>query len=239
MCSPDLMEYRNPETYLEGTVLFIDKPLTWTSFDVVNKIRKSLRYHLGIQKIKVGHAGTLDPLATGLVIICTGRATKQINQFQDLDKAYDVNIRFGATTPSFDLETEVDATFPWDHITEDMVSNALNAFTGAQEQLPPLYSAKSVDGKRAYNMARKGKHIELKLQNITVHRMEVISFTPPDLSVHVECSKGTYIRSLARDLGTHLTSGAHLTGLRRTRIGLHTVSEAISIENFIERIELL
>ncbi len=233
------MDYHNPETYLEGTVLLIDKPLTWTSFDLVNKIRKSLRHHLGIQKIKVGHAGTLDPLATGLVIICTGKATKNIMQFQDLDKAYEAKIRFGATTPSFDLETEVDEIFPFDHITDEMVINALNSFTGTQEQLPPQYSAKSVDGKRAYNMAREGKIIKLKPHYITVHRIELISFTPPDLTLLIECSKGTYIRSLARDLGIKLSSGAHLTGLRRTKIGPHSVSEAISIENFIEKLELL
>ena len=160
------MEYRNPETYLDGTVLFIDKPLTWTSFDVVNKIRKSLRYYLGIRKIKVGHAGTLDPLASGLVIVCTGKATKQIIQYQDLDKEYEVQIRLGATTPSFDLETEIDETYPWEHITKEMVSEALSQFTGELQQLPPIYSAKSVDGKRAYKMARKGKTFDLKLQKL-------------------------------------------------------------------------
>lgn len=233
------MEYRKPETYLDGTLLLIDKPLTWTSFDVVNKIRKSLRHHLGIQKIKVGHTGTLDPLATGLVIICTGKATKKIMQFQDLDKAYEAKIRFGATTPSFDLETKVDETFPWDHLTDELIADALVSLTGAQEQLPPLYSAKSVDGKRAYNLAREGKTIKLKPHNITVHRIELISFTPPDVTLHIECSKGTYIRSLARDLGIKLSSGAHLTGLRRTRIGPYSVADAISIENFIEKLELL
>ena len=233
------MDYSRPETYLEGAVLFIDKPLTWTSFDVVNKIRKSLRYHLGIQKIKVGHAGTLDPLATGLVIICTGRATKQIIQYQDLYKAYDAHIRLGATTPSFDLETEVDHTYSWEHITRDLIDQALLEFNGSLEQIPPLYSAKSIDGKRAYDMARKGKQVELKPQHITIHKTEIISYNPPDLSVHVECSKGTYIRSLARDLGKNLGSGAHLTGLRRTRIGPHGIEKAISIENFLEKIELL
>ncbi len=160
----------NAETYLEGTVLFIDKPLTWTSFDAVNKIRKSLRQSLGIKKIKVGHAGTLDPLATGLVIICTGKATKQIMQYQDLDKAYDASIRLGATTPSFDLETEVNETYPWEHITSEMVESALQELSGKQEQMPPLYSAKSVDGKRAYEMARKGKEVVLKKQPVTIHK---------------------------------------------------------------------
>lgn len=178
------MDSRNPDKYLEGAVLLIDKPLTWTSFDVVNKIRKSLRHHLGIQKIKVGHAGTLDPLATGLVIICTGKATKQINQYQDLDKEYEAQIRFGATTPSFDLETGVDLTYPWDHITNDIISGALTSFTGSLEQLPPQYSAKSVDGKRAYVMARKGKQVDLKPQHITIHKLKVLSFSPRSCSAY-------------------------------------------------------
>lgn len=233
------MDYRHPETYLEGAVLFIDKPLTWTSFDVVNKIRKSLRYYLGIQKIKVGHAGTLDPLATGLVIICTGKATKKISQYQDLDKAYEALIRLGATTPSFDLETEIDETFPWEHITEKMIHETLQAFTGPQEQLPPRFSAKSVEGKRAYDLARKGKEVELKPQPITISRLELLAFSPPDLSLEVECSKGTYIRSLARDVGLHLGSGAHLTGLRRTRIGPYAMDNTISLENFVEKLKLL
>jgi tRNA pseudouridine55 synthase len=233
------MDYSKPDTYLEGAVLFIDKPLTWTSFDVVNKIRKSLRHHLGIKKIKVGHAGTLDPLATGLVIICTGRATKQIMQYQDLDKEYEAQIRLGATTPSFDLETEIDQSYPWEHITPGMVEKALSSFTGEQDQMPPLFSAKSVDGKRAYEMARKGKTLELRPQRIRISQLKVLETHLPDLSLLVECSKGTYIRSLARDLGEKLGSGAHLTGLRRTRIGSYQVENAISIENFINNIEHL
>lgn len=233
------MEYTHPETYLEGAILYIDKPLTWTSFDVVNKIRKSLKYHLGIQKIKVGHAGTLDPLATGLVIICTGKATKQIMQYQDMDKEYTAQVRLGATTPSFDLETEVDKSYPWEHITQEQIEKALSDFTGEQEQMPPIYSAKSVDGKRAYVMARKGKRVELKPQKIHISRLELLSVKLPDLSLQVECSKGTYIRSLARDLGEKLDSGAHLTGLRRTRIGPYELDRTISIENFEENLKLL
>ncbi|MEA3461525.1 MAG: tRNA pseudouridine(55) synthase TruB [Bacteroidota bacterium] len=233
------MEFNRPETYLEGAVLYIDKPLTWTSFDVVNKIRKSLRHNLGIQKIKVGHAGTLDPLATGLVIICTGKATKQIMQYQDMDKAYTAQIRLGATTPSFDLETEVDHTFPWEHISSEKIEQALLKLSGAQEQMPPLFSAKSVDGKRAYVMARKGKKVELKPQQVHISQLNLLSLELPDLTLQVECSKGTYIRSLARDLGSMLDSGAHLTGLRRTRIGPYHVDQAISIENFIENLKLL
>lgn len=233
------MDFRKPETYLEGCVLFIDKPLTWTSFDVVNKIRWTLKTHLGIKKIKVGHAGTLDPLASGLVIVCTGKATKQIMQYQDLDKAYDAQISLGATTPSFDLETEVDQNFPWEHITREMVEEALLKFTGEQLQMPPIYSAKSIDGKRAYDIARKGKTIELRRQLITISNLELQSFNLPELSVHVECGKGTYIRSLARDLGEELKSGGHLSGLRRTRIGPYKVSDAISLNKFIKNLNLL
>lgn len=233
------MDLSKAETYLEGSVLFIDKPLTWTSFDVVNKIRWSLKTHLGIKKIKVGHAGTLDPLASGLVIVCTGRATKQIMQYQDLEKAYDAHIRLGASTPSFDLETEIDQHFPWEHITREMVEEAMLKFTGEQLQMPPIYSAKSVDGKRAYNMARQGKEIALRKQLITISKLELQSIALPDLSVHVECGKGTYIRSLAHDLGEELNSGGHLAGLRRTRIGPHKVSDAISPDEFIKSLNLL
>lgn len=233
------MEYTRPEEYLDGAVLYIDKPLTWTSFDVVNKIRKSLRHYLGIQKIKVGHAGTLDPLASGLVIICTGKATKQIMQYQDLDKAYTAQVRLGATTPSFDLETKVDSTFPWEHITSEKIDQALLKLSGDQEQMPPLYSAKSVDGKRAYAMARKGKHVELKPQQIHISLLKLLSAELPEVTLQVECSKGTYIRSLARDLGSLLESGAHLTGLRRTRIGPYHVDQAIPVDNFIENLKLL
>lgn len=233
------MDYKLPETFQEGAVLHIDKALTWTSFDVVNKVRKSLRTHLGIKKIKVGHAGTLDPLASGLVIICTGKATKQIMQYQDMDKAYIAKIRLGATTPSFDLETEVDHTFPWEHITRENIEQALDNLSGDQQQMPPLYSAKSVDGKRAYTMARKGKEIELKPQAIHISQLKLLSAELPEVVIQVDCSKGTYIRSLARDLGIMLDSGAHLTGLRRTRIGPYQVDKAITIENFIEKIKLL
>jgi tRNA pseudouridine55 synthase len=233
------MDYRKPDTFLDGAVLYMDKPLTWTSFDVVNKIRKSLRHHLGIKKIKVGHAGTLDPLATGLVIICTGKATKQIMQYQDLDKTYEAQLRLGATTPSFDLETEIDQHYPWEHISAEMIDQVLESFTGEQEQMPPLFSAKSVDGKRAYEMARKGKTLDLKAHRIRINQLKVLDLKLPDLSLLVECSKGTYIRSLARDLGEKLGSGAHLTGLRRTRIGPHQVENAITIENFLKNIELL
>lgn len=233
------MDFSKPETFLEGSVLFIDKPLNWTSFDVVNKIRWKIKTTFGIKKIKVGHAGTLDPLASGLMIVCTGRATKQIMQYQDLEKAYDADVMLGATTPSFDLETEVDQTFPWEHINEASLKEALVKLTGPQEQLPPIFSAKSVDGKRAYTLARKGQTVELKKNPVTIHKLKLNSFDLPRCSIQVECSKGTYIRSLARDLGESLNSGGHLTGLRRTKIGPYSVSEAISLNNFIEKIKLL
>jgi tRNA pseudouridine55 synthase len=233
------MDFSRPETFLDGAVLLIDKSQDWTSFDVVNKIRKLLRQLLGIQKIKVGHAGTLDPLATGLVIICTGKSTKQISKYQDLEKVYKARIKLGATTPSFDLETDVDATYPWEHITSEMVEDTLNRFTGEQDQLPPVFSAKSVDGKRAYIMARKGKEVLLKPQRIHIYSLKLLEFYPPEMTLEVTCSKGTYIRSLARDLGVDLGSGAHLTGLRRTRIGHYKVEESITIEKFTENLELL
>ena len=233
------MDYRDTKAYLEGVVLFIDKPLTWSSFDVVNKVRKSLKHHLGIQKIKVGHAGTLDPLATGLVIVCTGKATKQIVKFQEMNKEYIASIRLGATTPSLDLETEVDETYPWKHISREMVQEAFFGFTGEQVQTPPVFSAKSVQGRRAYDLARKGKEVKLKQQLINIYGLELISFELPDLVVRVECSKGTYIRSFARDLGQKLDSGGHLTALRRTRIGPYQVTEAISPENFEKNLKLL
>jgi tRNA pseudouridine55 synthase len=233
------METSRPEAYLEGQILFIDKPLNWTSFDVVNKIRKSLRQALGIKKIKVGHAGTLDPLATGLVIICTGKATKQIMQFQDMDKAYEARIRLGATTPSFDLETEIDKEYPWEHITLALVEEALLKLSGDQEQMPPLFSAKSVDGERAYVAARKGKELALKKHPVHISKIELLDFAPPDLQIHVDCSKGTYIRSIARDLGESLDSGGHLTALRRTRIGPYQVKDAVSLDKFLEMLKLL
>jgi tRNA pseudouridine55 synthase len=233
------MDFSRPETFLDGAVLLIDKSQDWTSFDVVNKIRKLLRQWLGIQKIKVGHAGTLDPLATGLVIICTGKSTKQISRYQELEKVYVAKIKLGATTPSYDLETEVDATFPWEHITREMVEHSLERFTGEQDQIPPVFSAKSVDGKRAYSMARKGKEVLLKPQRIHIYDMKLLEFQLPEVTLEITCSKGTYIRSLARDLGLDLGSGAHLAGLRRTRIGHYKVEESITIEKFTEKLELL
>jgi len=219
--------------FIAGEVLLIDKPLNWTSFDVVNKIRYLLKSHLGIKKIKVGHAGTLDPLATGLVIVCTGKLTKKIDEYQGMTKEYIADIRFGATTPTYDLEAEQDATFPFDHITEEKLRSVLNErFSGEIEQTPPIYSAIKVKGQKAYELARKGEKVEMKKRKVTIHKVELLNFDLPDVTLDIVCSKGTYIRSLAHDLGKELNSGAHLTGLRRTGIGDLSVKDAVNIIDF-------
>lgn len=215
-----------------GQVMLFDKPLYWTSFDLVNKVRIMIRSALGIKKIKTGHAGTLDPLASGLLIICTGRATKRIEEFRDLDKEYVATIRFGETTPSYDRETEVDGRYPVEHINEELVIQVLNGFLGEQEQVPPVHSAKFLEGKRAYEYARKG--IEKEMTPVSVHfrELELISAELPEITVRIVCSKGTYVRSFARDLGLALGSGACLTGLVRTAIGHHKLKDAFSLEKF-------
>ncbi|MCT4590201.1 MAG: tRNA pseudouridine(55) synthase TruB [Carboxylicivirga sp.] len=225
------IEY-SEERFREGQVLLINKPLEWTSFDIVNKIRLSLKRYLGIKKIKVGHAGTLDPLATGLVIVCTGRATKQIDQFLGMDKQYIADVRLGATTPSFDLETEVDKTFPFEHITQEAIHNTIDSFRGEIEQVPPMFSALKVKGRKLYELARQGKEVELKARKITISELNLLEWEGQNLKLDVSCSKGTYIRSLARDLGYELESGGHLTGLIRTRIGPYQLSESLSIVDF-------
>jgi len=230
-----MIEY-SEERFREGQMLLINKPLEWTSFDVVNKIRYSLKKHFNIKKIKVGHAGTLDPLATGLVIVCTGKATKQIDQYMGMDKQYLADIRLGATTPSFDLETEPDQLFEWEHITKEMVEAALVKFTGEIDQIPPAFSALKINGRKAYDLARQGKKVELKARSISISELKLLGWTGQDLKVDVTCSKGTYIRSLARDIGTELESGGYLTGLVRTRIGEYQLSEAISIEDFEKKL---
>jgi tRNA pseudouridine55 synthase len=221
----------------EGTILLFDKPVYWTSFDLVNKVRIMIRSAFGIKKIKVGHAGTLDPLASGLMIICTGKATKKIDDFRDLDKEYVATFHLGETTPSFDLETETDNHYPTDHITEEMVKEVLVSFLGEQKQLPPMYSAKLISGKRAYEFARQG--IEKKLEPVVVYfrEIELLSFAMPEIKIRVRCSKGTYIRSFARDLGLALKSGSYLSSLERTVIGEYQVKNAYSMEKFKERLE--
>jgi len=219
--------------FIEGEVLLFDKPYRWTSFDLVRKVRSVIRKHLGKQKIKVGHAGTLDPLATGLMIICTGRMTKQIEKFQTAEKEYIAELFIGATTPSFDLETGVDNHFETLHIDDVLITKVLEGFLGQQEQIPPSYSAKWVDGQRAYKKAHKGIEVEMKPALVTVHEIEFLSYNNSILTIRVNCSKGTYIRSLARDIGLALNSGAYLANLRRTRTGDFFVEKSMKIEDFI------
>jgi len=225
--------------FSEGQILAFDKPLHWTSFDLVNKIRIMIRSAMGIRKIKVGHAGTLDPLAEGLMIICTGSATKKIDEFFNLEKEYVATIQLGKTTPSFDLETEVDSYFETAHITKEMVEETLMKFKGETFQLPPLYSAKFIEGKRAYEYARKGVEKKLDPVKIVISEMELIEFNLPVVKVRLVCSKGTYIRSFARDLGQALGSGAHLTALKRTAIGKYRVEDALNLEKFALLLEQL
>lgn len=214
-----------------------NKPMYWTSFDLVNKVRNMLRSSLGVKKIKVGHAGTLDPLASGLLIICTGKATKKIDEFRDLDKEYIATIHLGETTPSFDLETATDKQYPTDHITEEIVKETLNKFIGEQKQMPPIYSAKQIEGKRAYEFARKGIEKELAPVTVFFREIELLSYGMPGTKVRIVCSKGTYIRSFARDLGAALGSGAYLSALERTAIGSYDVSNAFDLEKFQDYIE--
>jgi len=222
---------------LDGEIFYINKPLTWTSFDVVSKIRWKLSKMLKIKKIKVGHAGTLDPLATGVMIICTGRATKRIEEFQYQAKEYITTLKLGETTPSFDLEMAVDAVYPTEHITRELIDEVIPRFTGEIWQIPPIYSAVKVDGIRAYDYARKGKEIELKPKLLVIDEIEVLDFSLPILKIRVVCSKGTYIRALARDIGEALGSGAHLIALERTRIGDVKLEDCQEIEDFIKKLE--
>lgn len=205
--------------FIAGEVLFFNKPLKWTSFDLVNKFRYKLSRKLKVKKIKVGHAGTLDPLATGVMIVCTGKATKRIDEFQYQTKEYIATLKLGETTPSFDLEKEVDAVYPTEHITRELVEEVLKTFVGVIQQVPPVFSACKVDGKRAYELARKGEEVELKSKTLIIDELELLECELPVIKIRVVCSKGTYIRALARDIGTALNSGAHLIALERTRIG--------------------
>lgn len=225
--------------FVNGEVLFFDKPLHWTSFDLVNKARNLMRYRLGQKKVKIGHAGTLDPLATGVMIVCTGKQTKKIESFQYQTKEYVATLRLGATTPSFDLETEVDATYPTEHITMDLIQEVLPKFIGEIQQIPPKYSAVKINGKRAYEYARNGEAVEIKPKTLVIDEIELLQFEGDCLTIRVVCSKGTYIRALARDIGEALGSGAHLTALRRTRIGDVKVEECLSVEQFEEQVDLM
>ncbi len=220
--------------YQTGQVMLIDKPENWTSFDVVNKIRYQIKRKFNLKKIKVGHAGTLDPLATGLVIICTGRMTKQIENFQAQVKEYEAEVYLGATTPSFDLETEIDAQYPINHITEPLIYETAKSFIGKQEQTPPVFSAKKINGKRAYLSAREGKKVEMRKHNIEIFELEITDINLPVVKMRILCSKGTYIRSLAYDFGQKLNSGAYLQKLRRTKIGDYSIKDAQTIDNSIK-----
>ncbi|MGN1245839.1 MAG: tRNA pseudouridine(55) synthase TruB [Muribaculaceae bacterium] len=223
-----MSERLNP---IVGEVFYVDKPLHWTSFYAVKHIRGVLQKRLGMKKLKVGHAGTLDPLATGVLIVCTGRATKRIDELQAHVKEYVATVKLGATTPSFDLETEIDATYPWEHVTREQVERVLQEmFTGSIEQVPPAFSACKVDGKRAYKMARKGREVELKAKTLVIDEIELLDFSLPEITIRVVCSKGTYIRALARDIGEALGSGAHLTALRRTRVGDVRVEQCMAVD---------
>lgn len=222
------------ESFLEGKVLLIDKPLNWTSFQAVNKIRWHIKQRFKIKKIKVGHSGTLDPLATGLLIICCGKETKNINTYQGQIKEYTGTFTIGATTPSYDLETEVDKTYPTDHISETSVKETTQQFIGTIQQKPPIFSAIKKDGKRLYELARKGETTEIKSREVTISEFEITNINFPKVDFRVVCSKGTYIRSLAYDFGLALNSGAHLSALRRTKIGNFSVDNSLTIDGFIE-----
>lgn len=224
------------EEFKEGKVLLIDKPLEWTSFHVVNKIRWHLRKTFNIKKIKVGHAGTLDPLATGLLIICTGKFTKKIEEYQGQKKTYTGEMTLGATTPSYDMETAVDQTYPTTHLTEELIEKATHKFLGEIDQVPPIFSAIQQDGKRLYELARAGKTTEIKTRKVTIEHFKITQVDLPRVRFEVVCSKGTYIRSLAHDFGKALDSGAYLSSLRRTAIGSFKVADAQSLSEFIENV---
>ena len=225
--------------FKEGEALYFDKPLGWTSFKVVGHVRYHLCRHLGVKKLKVGHAGTLDPLATGVMIVCTGRATKRIEEFQAHEKEYVATLRLGATTPSYDLEHAVDRTYPTGHITRALVEETLPRFTGEIWQTPPAFSACMVNGERAYELARRGEEVELRPKLLVIDEIELLDFRPdvPEMTIRVACGKGTYIRALARDIGEALRSGAHLTALRRTRVGDVRVEDCMDPRGFREWLE--
>ena len=220
--------------FIEGEILCFDKPLRWTSFNLVAKIRSQLCHRLGVKKLKVGHAGTLDPLATGVMVVCTGKATKRIDELQAHVKEYVATLQLGATTPCFDLEKPIDQTYPTAHITEPLVREVLGRFIGRIEQVPPAFSACKIDGKRAYDLARKGREVDLKPKVLVIDEIELLDFNPEKMqaTIRVVCSKGTYIRALARDIGQALQSGAHLIALRRTRVGDVRVEDCMKVEDF-------
>ena len=225
------------EAFLSGQVILIDKPLNWTSFQVVNKVRWLIKKNIGVKKIKVGHAGTLDPLATGLLILCSGKMTKEIERFQGQEKTYSGTFQLGATTPSYDLETEIDQTYPTEHIKPALIEATKAQFMGEIDQYPPVFSALKKEGKRLYEYARKGEKVEIKARKVHIQSFNITSFKNQDVSFEIHCSKGTYIRSLINDFGKTLNSGAHLSSLRRTKIGDFSVDNALKIEEFVDNLE--
>ena len=229
----------NKASVIEGQLLLIDKPLNWTSFQVVNKIRWELKNKFGIKKLKVGHAGTLDPLATGLLLVCTGKMTKEISEIQALVKEYTGSFTMGATTPSYDLETSIDGTFPTDHLDDNALKEVINQFIGVVDQYPPVFSAIKKHGRRLYKYARKGEEIKINSRQVEILAFELTEIKLPTIDFYVKCSKGTYIRSLANDYGKALRSGAHLSSLRRTAIGLHRIEEAYTIKQITAELELI
>ncbi len=223
--------------FLEGEVLLVDKPYGWTSFDVVNSLRYTIKRALGVKKIKVGHAGTLDPLATGLLIVCTGKFTKQIDSYQGMDKVYIGSMHIGATTPSYDKETEVDQTFDTSNIDTELLNNTLKNFIGEIDQTPPVFSAVKIDGKRAFEYARKKDDVKMKSRTVTINEFKLLNFELPEVDFLVNCSKGTYIRSLVSDFGSALNNGAYMSSLRRTEIGDYSVNDAYSVDKLKEKIK--
>lgn len=223
--------------FITGEIIAVDKPLGWTSFDAVKRLRGAIQKRLRLKRFKVGHAGTLDPLATGVLLICTGKATRKIEELQSVEKEYIATLELGATTPSFDLETQIDATYPTDHISEEQIKDVCKNFTGEIMQVPPLFSAVKVEGKRAYKYARHGKDIQLKAKPVTIKEIDFLEFKDNLLKLKVVCGKGTYIRALARDLGKALNSGAHLKELRRTRVGDFKAEDCIKIDEAVEKIQ--
>ncbi len=223
--------------FLAGAMLLVNKPKGWTSFDVVNKIRYKLKNHLRVRDIKVGHAGTLDPMATGLLIICTGKATRQLHDYQNLPKEYTGTMTFGASTPSYDAETEIDQVFPTDQITAELIAAARQQFVGNIEQIPPMFSAIKVDGQPLYKKARKGEILKIEPRPVSIYEFEITRIALPEMDFRVSCSKGTYIRSLAHDFGKALKSGAYLSALCRTRIGSYTLQYAWDLEKLLDYIE--
>ena len=223
---------------MEGQLILIDKPLKWSSFQAVNAIKWAIRKRYQLKKIKVGHAGTLDPLASGLLLICVGKFTKRIHEFQGMPKVYEGTITLGSSTPSYDLETEIDTLYPTEHITEELIHKARTSFLGKIAQKPPVFSALKKDGKRLYEYAREGKELELKARSVEIFAFEILQINMPDIHFRIQCSKGTYIRSIAHDFGKALNSGGYLSSLRRTKIGEYNVDNAVTPANFKENIDI-